>query len=429
MQRILDREMPRRRRRIAGWWWFAGLLLVPALGITAWQLYEQSAPAAPAMPVRVPPIAPLAERTPNNVPPVHIDAITSSSTLSSENAVETVAFQKSANHKATGILNARLKEVEPFLTKKEGVVPAETPLAFLPETEGLDDETVDQLPASEPTANLAIDAMAALPALSPAIETTSTTPDFPTYPAYSSPEIIKKVTYKPKWNLGIVAGVTSEHLPRVNGATLGMVADWQPLRHWGLRSGVQYAVQQLAEDESLVTTIPEDSYERASTGVALFDQSGNYGNLAAFSGINTNILASVRRIHRFETPLLVYWQPVRKLRTYAGASVHYTFLAQTSPRIFSENQVFKVVSGRDELNKLATEKLNRWQVKWQFGLGYRFAHWGEINAGIHAALPKISLRKGGNLDDSQDHGTTSNTSISIEQVSQMAIHLRGVVFF
>ena len=242
--------------------------------------------------------------------------------------------------------------------------------------------------------------------------------------------MIKKARYGSHWAFGITFGANSERLPRVNGGLVGGSVDWQPLRHWGLRSGIQYALQRLAEDESLVASITEDAYERSSN-LSLFDQSGNYGYISAFPSINTSILASVRRIHRIETPLLVYWQPIPAFRVYGGAILNYTFLAQTSNRIFADNQVFKVVSGRDEINRLATERLQRWQVKWQAGLGYRLGNIAELNASVQTTFPKISFKRTGEIQPGFD-GTNSvspQSSTPFVQVRQLGVTLSGVVFF
>jgi len=108
--------------------------------------------------------------------------------------------------------------------------------------------------------------------------------------------------------------------------------------------------------------------------------------------------------------------------------LHYTFLAQTSPRIFADNQVFKVATGHDELNRLATEKLNRWQVKWQLGVGYRLGRRVELGASIRAALPKISLRKDSHIAADLQVVADQNR-ISIEEVRQLGVSLRAAVFF
>ncbi len=430
MQQILDREMPRRRRRRIAGWWFAGLLL-PVLGIAGWYLYQQqhTSQPLPVLPAQAISGAPLAERASASDLPVNIHTVAAVSNESPKNTATSTKLHPFSKPAATApdVLNAHPTAMPAWLAMKDGMATNELSVILVPDGVNLENGMVEQTFLPDQSATMPENALSSLPMLSPPVATEGDTLHFATYPAYSNTAVTKKLPYRASWEFGPMAGINSERLPRINGGVIGMVADWQPLRHWGLRSGLQYAVQRLASDESLVTTISEDSYERYSDGLAVFDQSGNYGNLNQFAGINTNILASVRRIHRIEAPLLVYWQPVRKLRAYIGATMNYTFLAQTSPRIFSENQVYKVVSGRDELNRLATEKLNRWQVKWQLGLGYRIGRVIEVNAGIQAALPSISLQKDGGLG--QEQNPNSHQSISIEQIHQLGVTVRGIVFF
>ncbi len=426
MQRILDREMPRRRRRrVAVWWWLTGLLLLPLLGIAGWKMYQHSIETTPVTPAPTLPAVPLAERTPSTALP-NTAALNSQTAASSEETAF-IDYRKQSSHRnrvaTTAPLSSRPSDATTSLAKKGDDLAMESSTVL-----SLENSKIERQAVSAEVDFAPMMALSLLPAVAPAIEQEPEPLVFPTYPAYSSAELIKKAPHRATWDLGITAGINSERLPRINGGAIGIVADWQPLRRWGLRSGVQYAVQRLAPDESLVTTISEDAYEKSSSELSLFDQSGNYGNITQFSSINTNILASVRRIHRIEAPLLVYWQPVRKLRTYVGASVNYTFLAQISPRIFSENQVFKVVSGRDELNKLATEKLNRWQVKWQVGLGYRINRHLEVTGGVQAALPKISLQKDAGNDSALGAARPAQ-NIATEEIRQLGFMLRGVVLF
>jgi len=424
MQRVLDREMPqRRRRRIAGWWWLGSLFLLLAFVLAGWQLSQRANPTAPIAPAPALPAAPLAGRTPPaaTLPSVHHAPETS------KNAGEDPAFIKQARFNKRSDAHPYPLANQSFPVEKADAAVQETPQMLAPSTVIAASETIAAAEGREQTNTMTGDALALLPTLPPALEVAPTPRDFATYPDYTA-NLTKKLRHRASWELGVVASINSERLPRINGGTLGMLADWQPLRHWGLRSGLQYTMQRLAADESLVTTISEDAYERSSNGLSLLDGSGNYTYIGNYSSINTDILAAVRRIHRIEAPLLVYWQPGRAFRVYTGAMLHYTFLAQTSPRIFADNQVFKVATGHDELNRLATEKLNRWQVKWQLGVGYRLGRRVELGASIRAALPKISLRKDSHIAADLQVVADQNR-ISIEEVRQLGVSLRAAVFF
>ncbi len=422
MQRILDREMPqRRRRRIVGWWWFGGLFLLCAFVVAGWQISQRADSTAPVAPALILPAAPLAERTaPAALPPVHATSEASTNTGQDAAFMERTKVEK-RNYGQTYPLPS-----QSFSVKKADSALEKAPQMLPPNTAISASETPVQAELAAPTNNIAGDALAVLPTIPPALEMEIKPGDFAKYPDYTT-DLTKIIRHRASWEFGLMAGINSERLPRINGGTLGLVADWQPFRHWGLRSGVQYTMQRLAADESLVTAISQDAYEKSSTGLGLLDGSGNYAYLGTYSSINTDILAAVRRIHRIEAPLLVYWQPGR-FRVYTGAVLNYTFLAQTSPRIFADNQVYKVATGRDELNRLATEKLNRWQVKWQLGVGYRLGRRVELGAGIQAALPKISLRKDSHIDADLQVAAAQNR-ISIEEVRQLGVSLRGVWFF
>ena len=422
MQRLLDQRMPRRRRRVAGWWWLAGLLLLPLIGVTGWQWYERSTETVPVPVVPTAPVAPMAERSPLSRQVTSADSGTITKPVVSQH-LPLLQIQPRTTHGA-GSLQAK---VRPFWTEKAVFTAASTPQLAL-QAEGARAQDVINTPSGviNPAPVIPVTALTALPTPFSFPQVVDTL-DFRKYPPYSSPEITRKLPRKATWSYGVLAGLNSERLLRVNGGVVGLVIDWQPLRRWGLRAGLQYAVQRLAIDESLVTVITEEAYESMSNSLGLFDNSGNFGNIGDFSSINTDILASVRRIHRIEAPLLAYWQPRRALRVYAGASLNHTFLAQTSSRILADNQIFKVATGRDEINRLATERLQTWQVKWQGGLGYRIGRRAEMNASIQTTFPKIPFRKKADLQ--ADLKVADRQSSTFGQVRQLGVTLSGVVFF
>lgn len=429
MQQLLDQRMPRRRRRVAGWWWFAGLLLLPVAGFVAWQVYEQgnSGIEVPAVPVsRVEPLAVQgAAQTPEKMagaaqvlPVVATPFEESSSPLSTSANQQASALRPGVKTRQQAILQEQLPKRRKFGTQDfatSTISLSELPPASEPLEPGLPAENKKQEMGLAP-----------LPMAFQILEGELTVQLPPSYPPYYGEEI-KPAHRKSSWAFGLAMGLNSERIPRVNGGLVGLTADWQPFRHWGLRTGVQYAMQRLAADESLVTTIAQDDYEKSSNSLSLFDQSGTYGNLGSFSSINTSILASVRRIHRVEMPMSVYWQRKTAFRIYAGASLNYTFLAQTSNRIFSDNQVFKVVSGRDEINRLAIDQIQRWQVKWQGGVGYRFRNI-ELSASAQTTFPKISFKKSPSIKGELDNVSQSKSE-PFMQVRQLGVTLGGVRYF
>ncbi len=429
MQRTLDQEMPRRRRRVAGWWWLSGLLLLPVLGVAGLRWYQQTQQlSAPAIPLA--PAGPVAKQEHPQTTNRSVELPVTAAESAAPNAVDHLNAKSpnpTSESRTTGLYApennrsavqwAELEKFQPVQNRRDFNRPFNM-VAILP-----DSPTANQ-PESE-LQDLSADLLATLP--TPYQNLDREVPDA-VIPIYQTPAEteIQKVKNAFPLTLGVTFGFNTERIPRINGGLIGVTADWQPLRRWGLRSGVQYAMQSLASDESLVTVITEDAYEKSSS-LSLFDQSGNYGNISSFSSINTSILASVRRIHRIETPLLAYWQPLPAFRVYAGAVLNYTFLAQTSNRIFSDNQVFKVVSGRDEINRLATERLQRWQVKWQAGLGYRLGHKVELNASLQTTFPEISFKK--SAEAQAGLNVTDPQNRPLVQVRQLGVTLSGVVFF
>jgi len=435
MQQLLDQQMPRRRRRVAGWWWLTALLLLPLIATNSWYFYQQSKPVTLPIKASSTPAAPLAIQEFPGKNEQHSDLPTNETapTTSAAPGRVSAALAPHTNEKqgtdhanftgkkrttgarVLGTPTSSSRTTQPIV----GLFDIDQPAATaVPAVQTLTSEIANQQPL-----------LATLPTPFQLLNWADPAVNVPEYSSVVRREIVKSQSLA-QWAFGLTFGANSERLPRINGGLIGLAVDWQPLRHWGLRSGAQYTVQRLASDESLVTAITEDAYERSSN-LALFDQSGNYGNITAFSSINTNILASVRRIHRAEIPLAAFYQPLPAFRLYTGGVLNYTFLAQTSNRIFADNQVFKVVSGRDEINRLATERVQRWQVKWQAGLGYRLGNQAELNASIQTTFPKISFRRtpkiNSDLDGLNAAGQQRN-SPSV-QVRQLGVTLSGVVFF
>ena len=424
MQQVLDQQMPRRRRRIAGWWWFAGLLLLPILGVTGWQWVQQSTGKSVPAAIPLKPAAPVAKQ--NDLPATNGSA--GFAATNSDDPSAWAGLEKLPDFETFKALTGQPVASSGFDNQRApsvliNAVPGPNDLSGV--SAGMPPATAGTVPGSALINNISVGAVADLPTPFKTLEKGALAVGLPDYAPYVR-AAITKVSHKAPLALGLTCGVNSERLPRVSGGLAGAVVDWQPLRRWGMRSGLQYAMQRLASDESLVATIVEDAYEKSSENLALFDNSGNYGNISQFSSINTSILASVRRIHRIETPLLVYWQPMPAFRMYAGATLNYTFLAQTSNRIFSDNQVFKVVSGHDEINRLATERLQRWQVKWQAGLGYRWRCM-ELNGSIQTSFPKISFKRTAEIQSGLD--VSARSSSPFVQVRQLGVTLSGIAYF
>lgn len=432
MRRLLDQAMPEQRRRRRFAWWLFGLFLLPAAGVGGWWMWQQSNPAPNALP----PVD-----TPKTVEPV-VQAGTSNN-LSGATAAAQENLLGAAPHAGA-------------ITPIEGVAPS---LTFSPSAAAVGEKysistqsVVGENASNDTNTKHGGDEIISAqnlekPQYLTGFEKSSNfhnllvspqfienqiknTPKFPTVATYA-PEPVKKITTPNRWSFGLTAGLVSENLSKLNGASAGIAMDWQFARKWGLRSGLQYAQYRFSDRERPVVSLDDDAYVEATGNFnVILDDSTSL--VSSPSTQPLTVLVPVEKQHRLEMPLLAYWQPIRPLRVFGGISLSYNFATKASSQGFANNKQYDAgtQAARDNLNKLTADALPRHLSHLQLGLGLRLGKRVELDVfykkGLAGKVP----------DTAQSADIGSNGNIDPEIIGQSNrsggqswFVLNGILFF
>lgn len=425
MRGVLDREMPaKKRRRPLAWWWPRVLILASLAGAGGW-LWYRSVKAAPS-PGRA------LEKAAAPQPVVDAGGNERKARIrpdKPETALRAVlpaaGILESARHE-TGSSSGR----EASIAGLNGAVPAlsqekqaETPVFTV---------SVPEVP--EPPVNTA--SLAALPEKNQYLRTE--TPAKTVFSQVNSVEqagVKKKANASRRWSVGLAAGIHSENFSGLNGFSSGVAVDWQLSRKWGLRTGVQYARYRPSVQERPVVSLDNTEYADATGNFAVIqDVINNPGTGSpAVDPSYQKVLVPVDRLQRLETPLLAFWQPVRALRLYGGATVSRNLSAKASMQNYANNKVY-VAGNKDalnNLNSLTSNTLPRWQANALFGAGLRFGRRFELDAFYQPSLG----HSGSGNDTSQDQGGSFSGSAPPPSGNTGGIDghsrffLNGILFF
>ena len=369
MSALLDRKMPqRRRRRALVWWWLTGLL-IPFAGLVSWWWFNESSDQKPEQNSRTPKEASIAALAASSSGSVPKDGLGTTVHLPSQTPVSDhrgpIVWRAAESMDFVGVLDVPVftADVEPLATaevQKEGT-----------------SKTVS-FTAAQPFAHLSA-------ANSQALKGHEYQPDVfcPLFQPVFIPA--KKIVKKPsnnvqKWQVSASLGLSSERFTAVNSVLTGLTIDWQPLRHWGLRSGLMYEYYKPSGIARPIAEVDAMAYADATRNHAFLHNNGVYVP-GTSEALGLDVALPVTLMNRLRAPLLAYWGPLRWMRVYGGASFGYTLGAKTSNKgLAFDNELVASRSSASayRVNKLATKELPRWQVHLQGGMGVKLGKRCEI---------------------------------------------------
>jgi len=369
MSALLDRKMPqRRRRRVLAWWWLTGLL-IPFAGLISWWWLNESSDRQPEQNNHTPKDASIADVAASSGWNIAIDGRSTTVQLPGQTQV--------SDHLRPNVLRG----AEPM----DFVGVLEAPI-FPADLEPLVKAEIQEDGSTKTLSFITADPFVHLPAsTSQALEGHEYQPDVfcPLFQPVFIPA--KKRVKKPsnnvqKWQVSASLGLSSERFTAVNSVLTGLTIDWQPLRHWGLRSGLMYEYYKPSGIARPIAEVDAMAYADATRNHAFLHNNGVYVP-GTSEALGLDVALPVTLMNRLRAPLLAYWEPLRWMRVYSGASFGYTLGAKTSNKgLAFDNELVASRSSASayRVNKLATKELPRWQVHLQGGMGLKLGKRCEI---------------------------------------------------
>ncbi|MBK9336855.1 MAG: hypothetical protein IPM98_09810 [Lewinellaceae bacterium] len=174
---------------------------------------------------------------------------------------------------------------------------------------------------------------------------------------------------KKAWAFGATAGVLSETTPKYAGITAGLTVDWQAGKRWGFRSGLAYQFHVLRGADRPIASVTTVAYAEATGDETIFDNNFIVNSL----DLSVPVYIPVSRLHRVEMPLLVFWQPVPRVRLYGGISIGAWVYAQAGARSLKSEKIYEIENGTParNLNQKISSQTRDWYTGWNVGLGFR----------------------------------------------------------
>lgn len=401
MQAMLDREMPREKRRRPFGWWLAGIFLLLAGGFEAWrhtQLPPVQGATAPGKPDQAhTPVAAAGINVPKK------DAGNADAPAASE--AESNLFLPSHGTKRFGAHNLI---ASPKAPDKASEI---RPLAL------------SQLPAPDP----GFSNFNPFPVTPREI---GTDPKSAVLPSPAETKIAKRGTKKQAkiWAFGISAGISTERFIAVNGMSAGLFVDWQPLRKWGMRVGANYQTESPTVQSRPIANVSAKNYN-----AFLFNRMEVIGYGAGYSYVDpkAEVLIPVDRLHYLELPALIFWQPWRPWRIYAGSTLTRTLYAKSEDYSYVSDQSpapSSILVESRNLNELATRQLATWHIYGNTGLGFR-PH-NHLEVGFSGQFDFPGLRK--NSDNAQYNASIAdafNSKKSTPKPVYRRFQLSATLFF
>ncbi|MEI6409487.1 MAG: hypothetical protein WCR52_08895 [Bacteroidota bacterium] len=183
------------------------------------------------------------------------------------------------------------------------------------------------------------------------------------------PRHVRSLTFGP------TIGLSSERFSTLNGATIGTSINWHFAKYWGLRSSLLYSYLRPSPNTRPVASLRAQQYADATGNNNLLDP---YGHLIdPQTGMSTEankVYVPLQRLNRFEAPLMVYGQILKRLRLMAGPTLSYSLSVQADNKVFALDRVVSnSASERDagKVDALAADEIKRWQLGFQTGIGLR----------------------------------------------------------
>jgi len=398
MQTILDRQMPVATRRRPFAWWLAGIFLLLVGGFVSWRQTRMAQPTWVN-----PPSNPVQAKSPT---------ATAASVAIPEEEEDLTALAKTGGLLATSASPKRFNGT-PIDMALDATVPAmEIPLVFLPpalannsDIAGFDPflinpREVGLSPRSTPLPSLVEMAVVAY--------------------------VAKKQTKT--WRFGVSTCISTERFIAVNGLNAGLSLDWQPLRKWGMRIGANYQTERPTVQSRPIANVSSKNYN-----AFLFNRMDviGYGANNSYVDPQEEVLIPVHRLHYLELPALIFWQPWRPWRFYAGSTLGRTLYAKSEKYSYvsdkSPSPSSVLVESRS-LNELATRQLSTWRIYGNTGLGFKPLSRFEI--GFSGQFDFPGLRK--NSDNAQYNASISdalNSKKSTPKPVYRRFQLSATLFF
>ena len=238
----------------------------------------------------------------------------------------------------------------------------------------------------------------------------------------------KKAARPRRWQVGATFGLASERFTAANSALTGLNVDWQPLRRWGLRTGLMYEYYKPSGIARPIAEVDAKDYADATRNHSFLFRSGMYVP-GTSEALGLDVALPVTLIHRLRAPLLAYWKPARWMRLYGGASFCYTLWAQTSNKgLAFDNELVasKSATSASKVNKLATRELPRFQTQLQTGLGVQIGKRWEVDFAYQQAV-KIQFKS--IFDKRKEDGLYNSSNQTNHRPNYHFFTLSGILYF
>jgi hypothetical protein len=206
---------------------------------------------------------------------------------------------------------------------------------------------------------------------------------------------------------------------------------WQPLRRWGLRSGLNYVLYAPSEKSQPTVSVNYNQYREAlNSDFEITDLAGNYlpGN-GSYLGQVDAVIIPVAKLNMVEMPLLISCQLSGGMKILSGITSSYVLDSKARKESYSTNYKFNAKAGPDSqnLNDLATSNLDRWRFDFQAGLGLGLGRQWEL--GFFAKLPMQRLNGANNKSDPNEvYFDVNKTSINVNNRIPMTFALQANYF-
>jgi hypothetical protein len=379
---------------------------------------KRKATAIPAAPPATP--APVSAATPTNLTERDADVHTSTPpAINSE-------INSAAATPSPVLIPAPTAPTEPDADIQASTPPATSPeiktaaaasapvLADAPTTPA--EQNTEPNASNPPATNAEVAPVAAMPSPVLASVPTPTTVEQGAAPATP---IIPVRENKKSLSWGATVGVLSETTPGYAGATAGLVAEWQPGKRWGLRSGLAYQFHLLRDEDRPITSVTTAAYAEATGDQTIFDNAFTVSS----SDFTVPVYVPVSRLHRLEIPLQVFWQPTRNVRLYAGASIGANFYAQTASRSLKNGKIYDVQEGTParNLNQEVSRQIRGGQIGWNVGISYQPTK--RIELGLFFQNPVTSKHAEPQFQDV----AAPNTSNALDVLRTLTAERQGTV--
>lgn len=415
MRDILDREMPTepKHRRFIGWW-FAGLL-IPFVGFGCWYYWNTA------------------------LQPTRPDKKSVDAPISPFSAVESQSSSLQ-NHVNSGPNNGLNKTLETTLHLRVNTTERLAKNSFqqtLAAKHLLSSSTnvVSTQPSFIPPIHNLTEVISSFPNDSFNVLTPLSTRQVPNL--YSSqrtqttllsealPQKKIEISKRRRYQMGVSTSLATEKFNSINQLTGGLSVQWSLTGPWGVRTGLFFNHYTPSINNLPVASLgTSDINNTQQAGYVSTDLLGNIITTMNGTPAVGDIIVPVQKSMTIEIPLLVSYHIPKKIRLFGGVSTSFITAIQTGNTVYWNGML---ITGdvNKRFNNLAIQKLERWRLDGQCGIGTMLTN--NIEIGVSAKFPirsieSVSPEEAGNfLAASSDRATTEQ--------HRMAIFSVGVTYF